>query len=72
MPPARPAISAAIAVHPIMSRQDTDPQHLRIRLGTVESDIEERPMAHIFVTSKANWDQISGDLPQYEEQEPGR
>ncbi len=57
---------------PIMSRRDTDREHVRIRLGSVESEIEERPMAHIFVTSKANWDQICGDLPQYEEYEPDR
>ncbi len=57
---------------PIMSKADSRPDQVRVRLGTIESDIEERPMAHIFVTAKANWEEISGDLPQYESYEPGR
>jgi hypothetical protein len=57
---------------PIMSKTDSKPDQVRLRLGTVTSDIIERPIAHIFTTSKANWDDIRGDLPQYEEYEPGR
>ena len=57
---------------PIMSQNIKSPGQVRIRLGTIESDIEERPMAHIFATSKANWEDICGDLPQYPEYEPGR
>lgn len=57
---------------PIMSKAASKPDQIRIRLGTVESDIEERPMAHIFATSKANWEEITGDLPQYESYEPNR
>ena len=29
-------------------------------------------MAHIFSTSKANWEEIAGNLPQYESYEPSR
>ena len=57
---------------PILSRNTARPDQVRIRLGTLESDIEERPMAHIFATSKANWEEICGDLPQYEAYEPRR
>lgn len=57
---------------PIMSKSVQTPDKIRLRIGTIESDIEERPTAHIFVTSKANWEEISGDLPQYESYEPGR
>lgn len=57
---------------PILSRNAMRPDQVRVRLGTLESDIEERPMAHIFATSKANWEDICGDLPQYEAYEPGR
>lgn len=56
----------------IMSKTQSIPAQIRVRLGTIESDIEERPMAHIFATSKANWEEIAGDLPQYESYEPGR
>ena len=58
---------------PIMSKNEAYPGQVRIRLGTIESDIIERPSAHIFVTSKANWDVIPDDgLPRYEGHEPGR
>ncbi len=57
---------------PILSKTKSNPDMVRVRLGTVETDIVERPVGHIFVTSKANWEEIEGDLPQYEEYEPNR
>ncbi|MGD2119615.1 MAG: GFA family protein [Chromatiales bacterium] len=57
---------------PIISKTDKQPQQVRVRLGAIETDINERPLAHIFTTSKANWEDICGDLPQYESYEPGR
>lgn len=35
-------------------------------LGTLDSDIDLNPDAHIYVGSKANWVEISDDLPQYD------
>ena len=57
---------------PIISKSTKSPDKVRVRLGVIESDISERPAAHIFVTSKANWDEINDDLPQYEFYEPNR
>ena len=57
---------------PIISKNTAKPDQVRVRLGTIESDIVERPMAHIFVTSKADWEDIGGDIPQYAEYEPNR
>ena len=57
---------------PIMSKRVSKPDEVRVRLGSIESDIKERPEAHIFVSSKANWETISGEIPQYDEYEPGR
>jgi hypothetical protein len=57
---------------PVMSTNTTRPGVVRVRLGTIESDITERPSAHIFVTSKASWDHITDDLPQYNSYEPNR
>jgi len=57
---------------PIISKNASNPNKVRVRLGVIESDIIERPVAHIFVTSKANWEDIEGDLPQYETYEPNR
>ena len=50
---------------PIFSKNSQTPETIRIRLGTIKSDIEEKPEAHIFVDSKANWDEITDTLPQY-------
>ncbi len=58
---------------PIKSEHIAKPDQVRVRLGTIESDITERPEAHIFVSSKANWEEdICGDLPQYDGHEPNR
>ena len=57
---------------PIMGQYASKPEYVRIRLGTIESEISETPSAHIFATSKAGWDRICDDLPQYEGFEPGR
>ena len=55
---------------PIMSKNTSKPDLIRIRLGTIESDITERPQAHVFVSSKANWETINDTLPQYKEYDP--
>lgn len=57
---------------PILSRRESRPDQVRVRVGTIESDLVERPIAHIFVSSRANWEEIAGDLPQYDSHEPGR
>jgi hypothetical protein len=57
---------------PIISKNESNPEKVRVRLGVVETDISERPISHIFSTSKANWEDIEGDLPQYENYEPNR
>jgi len=55
---------------PIMSKSTAYPDKVRVRLGTIESDISERPVAHVFVASKANWEELPGDLRQYDEYIP--
>ncbi|MFC1749280.1 GFA family protein [Pseudomonadota bacterium] len=57
---------------PIISKNLKRPDQLRIRLGTIDSEIDERPEAHIFVGSKACWEDVGGDLPQYETYESTR
>ena len=57
---------------PIISKNESSPNKVRVRLGVIESNITERPSSHIFVTSKANWENIEGYLPQYETYEPNR
>ena len=52
---------------PMFSKNNTTPELTRIRIGSIESDITERPIAHVFVDSKANWDEICDELPQHSE-----
>ena len=55
---------------PILSKNSHNPDKVRVRIGTIESDITEHPEAHIFVNSKANWEKIESDLPQFEAYQP--
>ena len=51
---------------PIYSRRPEAPDILRIRLGILEDDPQRRSLAHFWVGSKADWFEISDDLPQFE------
>lgn len=62
----------AICGSPVYSSNATRPEQIRVRLGTIESNIDERPIAHIFAASKANWDTITDALPQFAGYEPNR
>ncbi|TQF71490.1 GFA family protein [Pseudoalteromonas luteoviolacea] len=62
----------SICASPLFSSNADLPDKLRLRLGILDSDIEERPMSHNFVTSKANWENLDADLPRYDTFEPSR
>jgi hypothetical protein len=57
---------------PIISTRTTVPGVVRVRIGTLDTPIDAGPQAHIFVASKAEWDAICDDLPQYAGREPAR
>jgi hypothetical protein len=42
-----------------------------VPLGNLDEDPKARPLAHIFVGSKAVWHDIGGDLPRFEAYPPG-
>ncbi|VAW63896.1 Gfa-like protein [hydrothermal vent metagenome] len=52
---------------PIISISDASPDNVRVRLGTIETDINERPEAHVFFSSRANWENICSDLPEHDD-----
>jgi len=54
----------------ILSRRDSAPEVVRVRVGTFDTPLQERPGAHIFVGSKAEWHEIGDDLPQHAERAP--
>jgi hypothetical protein len=51
----------------LFSERDSMADVLRLRLGTLDTPVDTRVSAHIFVGSKADWDQILDDAPQYVE-----
>ncbi|OMH36150.1 GFA family protein [Motiliproteus sp. MSK22-1] len=57
---------------PVYSSNESDPRRIRIRLGILDSEIDEKPLSHNFVSSKAGWDDLDADIPRYDGFEPGR
>jgi hypothetical protein len=57
---------------PVLSRRTDRPGVVRLRLGLLDTPLEQRPTGHIYASSKAPWFDIHDDLPQHPEREPGR
>jgi len=55
---------------PICAYLRSDMQHLRIRLGSLDTPFERRAKAHTWVSAKASWEAIEGKLPQFPEWAP--
>jgi hypothetical protein len=51
---------------PLFKRDDVNPHLIRLRLGAVDTPIEQRPLAHVFVSEKLPWTEIPDDIPQYD------
>ena len=49
---------------PILKRKAKDPDHLRLRVGTLDSDPGVKVSKHSHVGSKAPWVEINDGLPQ--------
>jgi hypothetical protein len=57
---------------PVYSRRESEPELRRLRLGTLDSDPGRRPLAHVWVSAKAPWHEITDSLPQFAEGLPER
>jgi hypothetical protein len=55
---------------PMYSRTTSDATTMRVRLGTLNEDPGRRALAHVWVSSKAPWFDITDDLPQFPEAPP--
>jgi hypothetical protein len=56
---------------PIVSER-TEPAVMAVRLGTLDTPLESSPIiGHIFVGSKAEWSEITDNLPQFSERPVG-
>jgi hypothetical protein len=52
---------------PIYSENRSRPDVVRVRIGTLDSPTEGRPIAHFFASSKAEWFDICDGLPTFDE-----
>jgi hypothetical protein len=57
---------------PVYARVMSDPDHTRVRLGTLDTDATAIVAAHVWVRSKPHWYEITDDLPRYEQAAPGK
>ena len=49
-----------------MFKEDVNrPYQVRLRLGCLDSDLQQTPLLHVFVSEKPTWSEITDDLPQY-------
>ena len=52
---------------PIYSVKADLPNVYRLRIGSLDTPIEQKPTCHFYVGSKAEWEDIHDTLPQYHE-----
>ena len=52
---------------PIISIKAETPDTYRLRIRTLDTPLEHKPVMHIFTAYKAEWDTICDSLPQYDE-----
>ena len=57
---------------PLYSRRDEQPKVLRLRMGTIDSETDAQPVAHIFAAGLPPWAELDDELPRYDTLEPGR
>ena len=51
---------------PIYAYLRDTPDTLRLRLGSLDSDLPDRVRAHLFVADKASWEEIGDDAPRFD------
>jgi|SRR4051794_33111996 hypothetical protein len=50
---------------PVFLRSAAMPEIVRLRLGCLDCEIDQRPLAHVFVAEKPAWSEITDSVPQF-------
>jgi hypothetical protein len=50
---------------PLFKEDANRAYQVRLRLGCLDTDVEQAPTFHVFVSEKPSWSQIADSLPQY-------
>ena len=51
---------------PIMKRIAEKPEKLRLRLGCLDSDLDQKPVVRVFVSEKLCFSEIADDIPSFD------
>ena len=54
----------------LISSYEDNPEYIGLPIGGLEQDPGNRPLANIYVASKAPWYEITDGLPQYDGEPP--
>lgn len=68
--PGKERVFCATCGSPIMSRLTSKPEVVRIRAGSLDNPTGGKVGFHFYVASKADWWEITDDLPQYPDARP--
>ena len=52
---------------PLYSRRDATPETIRLRLGTLDTPVDGKPVMQIFTVGKAEWHVLDPAIPAYAE-----
>jgi hypothetical protein len=69
--PRGPRSFCSVCASPIFARVDAEPEWIRLRIGGLAGDLDVRITAHVWVSSKSSWFEITDALPQYPESVSG-
>jgi hypothetical protein len=50
---------------PLFKEDKNRPSQVRLRLGCLDSELDQIPLFHVFVSEKPSWSEITDALPQY-------
>ena len=50
---------------PLWKRQEQQPEHVRLRLGCLDCEVDQPPQLHVFVDEKPDWSEILDALPRF-------
>lgn len=51
---------------PIMKQFDDEPEVVRLRLGCLDSELDQKPVIRVFTSEKASWSKVPEDVPCFD------
>lgn len=50
---------------PLFKRSRKTPEQVRLRLGALDGELDQKPLFHVFVSEKPGWSEIHDSTPQF-------